>query len=266
MKSLGSFLERHEVSRTEANLMLQNGNPSPLSPKKISVDEWLFEWGSPSEVIEFTREQIFQELLKQREDERQRIGQELHDSAGQLLLALQLSLARLGEAQKGGEQEELVGEIQGMASLIGQEIRSLAFLNHTAGLHASGLASALKSLATGFGKRTGCQVDFKAIGRRHEPSRASSLALLRVAQEALVNVHRYAHASHISIRLVSREKNLELTIADNGIGMPSPERLALNGGVGVEGMRFRVERLGGEFRIGNAKPGTKISAIVPHDA
>ena len=115
----------------------------------------------------------------------------------------------------------------------------------------------------GFAKRTGCRVSFKVIGERPFRNQTSSMALFRVAQEALVNVHRHAHASRVTARLERRSDHLELTIGDDGVGMPSQEQLALNGGVGVQGMKFRMEQQGGRFHISKSKHGTKIRASVP---
>jgi len=221
------------------------------------------EWGSPSDVLELTRGQILDELLRLRDDERQRIGQELHDSAGQLLLALQLDVALLRKAETDGGHEDLIAEIEDTVRLIGQEIRSLAFLNHPIRMDPSGLASALRALVDGFGRRTGCHVSFEVVDDQPLPDRISSMALLRVAQEALVNVHRHAHACSVSAKLERRGTSLELTITDDGVGMPSPKELAMHGGVGVEGMRFRVEQLGGQFHIAKLKQGTRIWASVP---
>jgi signal transduction histidine kinase len=265
MKSLGSYIDHHDsqVSAGAAETQASNGFHALAAAESVTSDKWLFEWGSPTDVLEFTRAEIFDEILRMRDDERQRIGQELHDSAGQLVLALQLSLARLRETERHGDHRELIDEIQDTAGLIGQEIRSLAFLNHPIHMPPTGLASALHALMDGFRKRTGCRVQFKVIGDQRLPDRYSSMALLRVAQEALVNVHRHAHASCITAKLEARGSNLELTIGDDGVGMPSAEDLAIHGGVGVQGMRFRVGQLGGRFRIAKLKHGTKISASVP---
>ena len=235
-------------------------------PSFVIPEKWLFEQGSLSDMVECTRAQMFDEVLRLRDDERQRIGQELHDSAGQLLLSLQLTAARLREPEVNSGHEGLLSEIQDIARLISQEIRSVAFLNHPMRLHPSGLATALKALIDGFGKRTGCRVSFKVIGEQPLHNGTSAMALFRVAQEALVNVHRHAHASRVTAKLERRLDRLELTIGDDGVGMPSRERLELNGGVGVQGMKFRLEQLGGRLHVSKSKHGTKISATVPLQA
>jgi two-component system, NarL family, sensor kinase len=266
LKSLGSYLEHQEV-RSAQNGVVEgaghNGGRPPALSIGVTSEDWLLDWGSPLDVLECTRAEIFNEVLRMRDDERQRIGQELHDSAGQLLLSLQLDVARLRETEKNGRYESLISEIEATARLIGQEIRSLGFLNHPIRLDPAGLVSALQALIAGFGKRTGYRVSFKVVGDQPLPDRTTSMTLLRVAQEALVNIHRHAHASSVTAQLERRGNNLELAIADNGIGIPSRRELATNGGVGVQGMQFRVEQLGGRFRIAKLKHGTKISASVP---
>jgi signal transduction histidine kinase len=266
LKDAGLFFEREDALQvrgggTESGLLSAAETRQMLT--HISSAMQLFEWGSPFDVLEFTRGQILDELLRLRDDERQRIGQELHDSAGQLLLSLQLSVGRLALIEPEDGHIDLIEEIRETARQIGQEIRSLAFLNHPMRLTSNGLPSALKALMDGFGKRLGCRVSFKIVGDPAPSDAASSLALLRVAQEALVNIHRHAHASAVAMTLRAAGNRLELSISDNGVGMPPSDEVELRGGVGVQGMRFRVERLGGRFQIRNLKRGTKIFASVP---
>ncbi len=141
------------------------------------------------------------ELLRIHEYERQRIGQELHDSAGQLLVSLQFSVAHLKRVEEGSGHDSLLEEIQDTVRQIDQEIRSLAFLHYPVELSDRGLSSAIQALVRGFGRRTGIRTSFKASGDQSIASDSISTALLRVAQEALVNVHRHAHASHANVSL-----------------------------------------------------------------
>ena len=229
---------------------------APLLPGISSIS-----WDSASQIVHCTREELFEELLRLRDDERERVGHELHDSAGQLLLYLQLSVARLRSHESADDHGELIEEIQATTRQIASEIRSLAFMNHPMSLSADGLASALQALVEGFGKRTGYRVRFEAQGDVSRIDPAASLALLRVAQEALVNIHRHARASSATMQLTSNSEGLQLMVRDDGIGMP--DHLAAHAGVGVEGMRFRVEQLGGEFQVSNAHPGTQLVARLP---
>jgi signal transduction histidine kinase len=203
------------------------------------------------------------QLLEIHEYERQRMGQELHDSAGQLLVALQFSIAQLKRVEAGGSHVELVDEIQHTVQQIDQEIRTLAFLHYPVELGDHGLISAVRSLARNFGRRTGIRTSFKTSGDQSIANETASKALLRVAQEALVNVHRHAHASQASIVLKRMADRLELLVSDDGIGMPSAVSPARARGIGLRGMRHRIEALGGRFEVRNLKQGTRLSAVVP---
>ena len=170
----------------------------PMLPGISSIS-----WDSASHVVHCTPDQLFEELLRLRDDERERVGHELHDSAGQLLLYLQLSVARLRSLESTGGHGELIDEIQATTRQIASEIRSLAFLNHPMPLPVDGLSPALQGLVEGFGKRTGYRVTFEARGDMTHIDAASSLALLRIGQEALVNIHRHARASAVEMQLTS---------------------------------------------------------------
>lgn len=232
-------------------------SPPPL------LDPGIFGWTAGSETPEFTRSQVIDEVLKVRDEERQRIGQELHDSAGQLLVSLQLSVAHLGDVGEQRAYEMIVEEIHDTVRQIDREIRSLAFLNYPVEMQQRTLPVALELLARGFTKRTGLRLRFKTAGDVSAADGPTSTALLRVAQEALVNIHRHSHASSVGVSLKAGNHNLDLTVSDDGVGMPAGEELEKIQGVGLKGMRYRIEHLGGSFRIKKSKKGTIVSASVP---
>jgi signal transduction histidine kinase len=206
----------------------------------------------------------FDELLKVQEYERKRLGQELHDSTGQSLVALHLSVARLRLTEVDATHRGLLDEISETVRDIDQQIRALAFLHYPAELDDTGLGSSIQRLVRGFGRRTGIHTTFKWVGEPVSVGPAVSLCMLRVAQEALANVHRHSHALSVSVRLDVRADHLSLTISDNGVGMGTPGEHNVDvTGVGLESMRYRVETLKGSFRIKRLKHGTKICATVP---
>jgi signal transduction histidine kinase len=202
-------------------------------------------------------------LLDVHEYERQRIGQELHDSTGQMLVSLQLGVARLRSIYRDGGHDELLDEIQDTVRKIDKEIRALAFLHYPAELGGRNLCEAVASLVRGFGSRTGIRTAFKCLGDLTGITETVSLTLLRVAQEALVNVHRHSRASAAKVTLERQVGSLRLTVSDNGVGLPAPAKQAVGGGIGLEGMRYRVETQGGQFNVRSLKHGTKISAAMP---
>ena len=196
------------------------------------------------------------------EYERQRIGRELHDSAGQLVISLELSLARLREIEGTCGHEPLIEEIEDTVRKIDNEIRTLAFLDYPAQLGERGLFGAVRSLARGFERRTGIETSVDAVGDISDTGEAIAIALLRVAQEALCNIHRHARASLVWITIKRLSGRIQLSVEDDGIGM-SPVFDVADHGIGLQGMRHRVESLGGAFKVIGLKQGTRISAWVP---
>jgi two-component system, NarL family, sensor kinase len=200
------------------------------------------------------------QVLSIHEYERRRIGQELHDSAGQLLVSLQLSVARLGLSKENCGHENLIGEIQDTVRQIDREIRALAFLHYPAELGDRSLSEAVQALVSGFGKRTGIETTFRCFGRG-AVAKTISVAVLRVIQEALVNVHRHAHASHAKVMLASNLDGVRLTVSDDGIGIRAGAES--DRGIGLQGMRHRVEKHGGNFHVRRLGHGTRVSATLP---
>ena len=202
------------------------------------------------------------ELLEIQDHERQRLSQELHDSAGHLIVSLQLSVARLRQLSCQNPDEGLLDEIGEITRQIDQEIRCLAFLRYPVELGDRDLSSASRTLAAGFGRRTGLDMTFKSEGSFSDVDPRSSKALLRVLQEALLNVHRHAHADSVRVGLKASNDEVRLTVCDNGVGMPVAS-LKSDRGVGLQSICSRVEALGGTLRIGQPAHGMKLTATVP---
>jgi signal transduction histidine kinase len=203
-----------------------------------------------------------EELLSIHEYERQRLGQELHDSAGQLLISAQLSVAHLRVVDANSGHTELIDDISETLGEISKQIRALAFLHYPAELADRGLGSAVECLVRGFAKRTGITTSFEGVGDFAKIGERSATALLRIAQEALVNIHRHAHAASASVSLKMGSRSAELTVRDDGVGIPE-EGLIRPQGIGLKGMQHRVGKLRGRLRVSNMRPGTEIFASVP---
>lgn len=206
---------------------------------------------------------LMDELLRVHEYERRRLGQELHDTAGQLVVALQFSVASLKRAQNDALRDDLFDEIQETVRRIDRELRSLAFLHFPAELGDQTLDKALHSLACGFGRRIGVHTSFKSSGGAAKVDQSVALAVLRIAQEALVNVHRHSRATAVQIVFDRSAGEVQLKVSDNGVGLPKFGSSHGSTGVGLQGMRHRAETLGGRFFVRNLKQGTRITAIIP---
>jgi len=212
-------------------------------------------------MLDYTRHEL-DNVLKIHEYERERLGQELHDSTGQLVISLLLGLRQLRTIGHDDGNGSVIEDIEQTARQIEREIRSLAFLHYPAELGDRSLCSSLEHLALGFGRRTGIDITFQCAGEIPPVGELVSIALLRIAQEALVNVHRHAHATSAQIKFKRVAGHLRLQISDDGIGMPEGDP-STSGGIGMKGMRHRVEANGGRFELHRLNPGVMICATIP---
>jgi signal transduction histidine kinase len=251
-------LDRPPVERTAQRSVGTVGCPVAQSSNRN-----FFKGSCVPNVKSAERSGFIDNCLQAQENERLKLGRELHDSTGQLLLALRLEIARLRVVHGSLDQGSLLDEIEDTVREIDREIRAFTFAHYPAEVGRDGLGPALRSLARGFASRTGLSINFGAISDSIGQTGQSALALLRIAQEALLNVHRHARALHVQMALSMRGEMLELIIRDDGIGIPEGRDLEESHGVGLLGMRHRVERLGGQFKIRRLKNGTKIVAAVP---
>ena len=210
------------------------------------------------------REDLTASLIEGQAIERQRMGRELHDSAAQLLTAIGLVLGRLRQRSPEAETLAIVDEIQELLTEAHREIRSISYLAHPPSLKKLGLPHAVKLLVEGFGRRTGLEVSFDVRGEPAKMSKAVERAIYRLAQEALSNVHRHAHATRVRLQLDFRRSATHFVVADNGIGIPRESLAAMEcGGVGLASMRSRLSEVNGRLSIRALSPGTAIIGSVP---
>jgi PAS domain S-box-containing protein len=210
------------------------------------------------------------QLLQVQDDERRRLARELHDSAGQILAALNMNLESVHDALKGQLAPSLAQRLAESIRLSNQvikETRTLSYLLHPPLLDEAGLRDALQWFIGGFIERSGIQTELEISPNFARLPRELEIAIFRIIQEALTNIHRHSGSSVASIQLGWSPKEILLTIADQGKGMPPAA--ADDGakgrklGVGVAGMRERVLQLGGRFEIAAGNPGTIIKAVFP---
>jgi signal transduction histidine kinase len=125
----------------------------------------------------------------------------------------------------------------------------------------------LSWLTRGFSERSGIQVDISIDDGAAPLSRPIATALFRVAQEALSNVHRHSGSKRARLALYGMDDVVQLDIIDGGTGLNAPARASGEGarliGVGISGMRLRLEQLGGQLEIQSSHEGTRVSARVP---
>ncbi len=209
------------------------------------------------------------ELTRLQDEERRRIGRDLHDSTGQTLAALELGLARLmhSSASQTPDQRDLLESCARLAHQCSAEIRTASYLLHPPLLDELGLVSALRWLADGLRERSGLDVRLDLPESMARLPRDQELTLFRVAQEALTNVHRHAASPWVLIKLKVNDQSVLLQIEDAGRGIPATARAAGQGGyvigVGLAGMRERVRQVGGSFVVEASGRGTAVQATLP---
>ena len=208
-------------------------------------------------------------LMTLQDEERRRIARDLHDTTGQTLAALKMTLVLLERVGANVPKiSQLVVDLDALADEALQAIRTTSYLLHPPLLDEAGITSAARWFVEGFAKRSGIQVACDLPEKIERPHQNFELVLFRVLQESLTNVHRYSGASAVGVTLRMENDQLKLEVSDNGRGI-SRERLQQvhesggGAGVGIAGMRERVRELGGQFEIQSDETGTTVSVALP---
>jgi two-component system NarL family sensor kinase len=214
--------------------------------------------------------QLSGRLLQMQDEERRRIARELHDHTGQNLAALNIDLAMVLSSAGGLDPraKEMLQESIALAEACAREIRTLSYLLHPPLLDELGLVSALRAYAEGYSERTGIRLELDLPAQMQRLPQAIEMALFRIVQEGLSNIHRHSGSPTALIRLKHPDDSVELEIVDHGRGLP-PATLdqdmasASRIGVGIAGMRERARQLGGSLTIASGETGTTLQVVLP---
>jgi signal transduction histidine kinase len=208
------------------------------------------------------------DLLMAQGDERRRLSVELHDGAGQWIVALRWKLSSMA-GLLGGESQPLVGRLSEALDLLdslAQELRTVSYLLHPPLLEDSGLAAALRQYTEGLFDRSGLAVNLQIVANLRRMPRDIEATVFRIVQESLTNVHQHAKTKSATVRISYESDCIEVVIEDKGTGIPgflSLDSPNITLGVGIQGMRERVRYLNGTFNIQSTTSGTVVSATVP---
>ncbi len=215
-------------------------------------------------LAEAERQRLLTELLRSEDEERRRIARELHDSTAQHLAAAKLNLLRLrsGEASLSAASAPLMDDTQDLLEQSLQELRTFSWWLHPPLLEELGLVDALHDYAGGFARRSLLRVEVNTSKFQGRLPLELEMALFRVAQESLTNVHRHSESATALIRLERDEHEVRLEVQDSGRGLPEGAQGA-GAGVGLRGMRERLRQFGGQLTIETDAQGTTILASLP---
>jgi signal transduction histidine kinase len=209
-------------------------------------------------------------LLELQDEERRRLADDLHDSMGQRLAALvmYLDLLQSEEQVLAARSRRALAESRSLAEQCVQDVRTLAYLLYPPLFDEMGLVKAVRWFVDGFMKRSRIHVvlSMGEIGRLPRPI---EMALFRIVQESLTNVHRHASASVASIHLANTGEIVTLDIQDRGHGLredltqQNDALVSHTLGVGIQGMRERIRQLAGTFDVEFSDQGTTVRVSVP---
>jgi len=212
--------------------------------------------------------QLSLSVLRIQDEERRRVARDLHDTVGQTLTALKITLSTLENAVAQYPQTgDFFAELNGLADQALREIRTTSYLLHPPLLDEAGFAAAAAWYIDGFNKRSPIQVKLQLPERIRVPG-SVEIVLFRVLQESLTNITKHAGSATVDVLLQLDQNVISLSVRDYGKGI-SAERLAkMNGsgsdvGVGIAGMRERLKELGGRLGIESDSTGTLLKASVP---
>jgi signal transduction histidine kinase len=208
-------------------------------------------------------------LLQTQDEERRRLARELHDGTGQHLSGIALSVGQvLADFPPGHESlRQLLQSSYTTSREALDEVRAVSYALHPPMLDGIGLVPALRWYLDGLQKRTKLRVDFEAPADLAGGSVDQERAIFRVVQESVTNVLRHSGGNALKVRLADDGKGITLEIEDNGHGMSSEDLQRARGtgalGVGIAGMRERVQQLHGTFDISSDLLGTRVSVSLP---
>jgi PAS domain S-box-containing protein len=261
-QSLPTEGEMH-VRLADGRLIPANFSFTVLSRDKSATGVLITDLTAKKQIMEFAAR-----LQTMQDEERRRLARELHDSVGQTLAALSMNI---GIAQAQSHKLDALGaravsENAHLVDQVSREIRTISHLLHPPLLDVAGLASALRWYVDGFSERSHIKVDLeipKDFGRLPDEM---EIAIFRIVQECLTNIHRHSASPTATIRLIQEGDRLTIQVQDHGKGIPLEKQRALIesglGGVGFAGMRERLRQLGGTLEIRSEGRGTLVGATL----
>ena len=268
--SYQNLLQQSEIASSEGELPLQlsdgrlipaNFSFTVLSRDKSAIGVLITDLTSQKRQMEFTSR-----LQSVQDEERRRIARELHDSVGQLLAAIGMNINVI-RAQAGKLDSTAAQAVADNAALLEQassEIRTISYLLHPPLLDEVGLTSTLDWYVEGFSQRSKIRVSLEIPADLGRLSSEMEIAIFRIIQECLTNIHRHSGSTTAVIRMKENEGCLVVQVQDSGKGIP-PEKLELiqsgRGGVGFAGMQERLRHLGGTLEVLSNPTGTLVSAL-----
>jgi PAS domain S-box-containing protein len=208
------------------------------------------------------------QLMKMQDEERRKIARELHDSTGQMVVASILNLGRLqASGNLSPEETRLLSDSDALLRNVNSKLCAISHLLHPLLLDEAGLWTALEWYVEGFRQRSGIAVSLERDSNFGRLNSDLEVAIFRVVQECLSNVHRHSDSPQATVRLLRSSDEVRLEVQDHVRGIPAEKQSSVPGnyamGVGLRGMRERILQLGGNLKVESNDGGTTVVVTFP---
>lgn len=262
VKMLAAVTDISDLKKTEEDLLAAE---SSLKDARDTLELRVQQRTAELEQAQMDLRNLSAKLLAAQDEERRRIARDLHDSAGQALAALGMTLAVIEQKAERSNSgiAAAAAESQLLVQQVTREIRTMSYMLHPPLLDESGLSDALRLYVRGLSERTGLDIDLSVSKDFSRLPNQSELAIFRIIQESLTNIHKHSRSRRAWIRLFLKANYIHVEIEDEGRGISAGKLNHHGFGVGLAGMRERADGLGGELVIESSDRGTKISVILP---
>jgi signal transduction histidine kinase len=242
----------------------------PIIPEllraKVSVFAELHRKARQLEALNQELNRLSNSLMTAQDEERRRIARELHDGLGQDLAAAKMMLGSFNQPQHSPDaREQALSEANLMLDHAIKQVRTISHLLHPPLLDEMGLLSALRWYTEGFQQRSGIETRLEVPQEFPRLEAEVETAIFKITQESLTNVFRHASAQNATVRLQESDGRVSVSIIDNGRGISGDLEALRPGsyGIGIIGIKQRVQDHGGQFVLRSANPGTMVEVTIP---
>ena len=266
LATVGSLLRLKRAER-EARLQASEAEKARQELKEAHNELELRVKERTRELSERTDQvrELSAKLLSLQDEERRRLARELHDSTGQMLAAMKMVLDEMRSEVKEPKFAALVNQSIELNDEMSRQLRTMSYLLHPPLLDEVGLPSALRWYTEGFAERSAIKVDLQVSDGFDRLPQEMEIAIFRVVQECLTNIHRHSGSPTASVRLNRTNDVVDVEISDTGQGIAS-DRLRgdrIVSGVGLMGIEERMRQFGGSVKVTSSENGTLVNAGIP---